>query len=212
MMPAHPQHSAEEIVKMVEYILSLKDEPSGAGTKLALNETLPLDQHIGKGEEGTYFFTAQYTDKGANGLPALSDRKMIRLRHPRLQAEEYTTARAAGRIRPQGGNFAFVGSIGHNSALGYKEIDLTAINALSFRVKSMAAGTIEVHLNSPDGPLIAEAVIPHSNGESSYKTIKKEINPTIGKHDVYLVFKNTDGQGEGRQLLELDWIYFHSQN
>ncbi|MDT0689075.1 PQQ-dependent sugar dehydrogenase [Salegentibacter sp. F188] len=211
MMPAHPQHSAEEIVKMVEYILSLKDEPSGSGAKLSLTGTLPLDQHIGQGEEGTYFFTAQYTDKGANGLPALSDREMIRLRHPRLQAEEYTTARAAGRVRPQGGNFAFVGSIGHNSELGYKDIDLTAIEALSFRVENLAAGTIEVHLNSPDGPLIAEAVIPHSDGESSYKTIKTEIRPTTGRSDLYLVFKNSDGQGQGRQFLELDWIYFHSK-
>ena len=212
MMSAHPQHSQAEAVKMVEYILSLKEEPTDAAEQLALTGTLPLDQHIGEGEEGTYFFTAQYTDKGANGLPALSDRELIRLRHPRLQAEKYTTARAAGRIRPQGGDFAFVGSIGHNSVVGYEDIDLTAIEALSFQVENFAAGKIEVHLDSPDGPIVAEATIPHSDGASSYNTFKAALRPTTGKHDLYLVFKNTDEQGQGRQFMELDWIYFHPED
>lgn len=210
MMSAHPQHTTEETTKMVEYILSLAEGPAGT-EEVALEGSLSLDQHIGKGEEGTYYLTVQYTDKGANGLPALSARENIMLRHPRLQAEDYATAHAAGRIRPQGGNFAFVGSIGHNSHIGFRDIDLNAIEALSFNVRNFAAGLIEVHLDSPDGPVVAEAVIPGTEGEATYKPFKTSLRPSKGKHDLYLVFKNTDQQGQGRQFMELDWIYFHPE-
>jgi cytochrome c len=207
-MAAHPQLTKEEASKMVDYILSLADQPVGS-TETPLSGSFTLDRHLGRGEEGAYYLTVQYTDKGARGMPALSDRKMVVLKHPRLQAEAYVKAVGAARYRPNGGAFAYVGDIEHHSSLMFEETDLTAIAALTFKVKNFAGGTVELHLNSADGPRVARTEVPAATGASAFQEIKTSVLATEGKHDLYFVFKNEEQAG--RRLMELDWIYFHSK-
>lgn len=207
MMAAHPQHSKEETIKMVNYILSLADDAAGNGSSLPLKGSLPLNQHEGNGEAGTYFLSVQYTDKGAQKMPPLSDREMIMLRHPRLQAEDYSKAMGAARQRPRGGDFAFVGDINHNGFISFPDIDLTGIEALSFNLRNRGGGKIEVHLDAADGPKVAELVVPAGKGDQGWQSVRAKLMNTKGRHDLYFVFKN-EGEPDSR-LMELDWIYFH---
>ena len=208
MMAAHPQHSMEETTKMVNYILSLGDKGADNVKATPLQGSFTFDRHQKDNEEGVYYLTVQYTDKGANKMPALSQREMIMLRHPRLQAEDYEKAKDAARLRPQGGAIAFVGNNSPGGYISFPNIDLKAIEALTFRVSSNSSGTIELHLNAPDGPKVAELKVPESNGEAGWQELKTQLKKTEGRHDLFFVFKG--GDKPEKKLPALDWIYFHS--
>lgn len=210
MMAAHPQLSKEEASKMVEYVLSLSKDATGQAKQMPLEGKFALDQHLGKGEEGSYYLSVQYTDRGANDMPALSARETIVLRHPRLQAEDYTAAHKAARQRPRGGDFAFVGGIKHGSYIAFHDLDLNAIQALTFNVKARTAGIIEARIDSPEGTKIAEAEMDGPGDKPDYQQLKAKVQPVSGRHDLFFVFRSSNPEDIDKQILELDWIYFHA--
>lgn len=204
MMAAHPQHSQEEAAEMVKYILSLTDEEQAISGSMPMQGSLKLNRHQGKGEEGSYFLTVNYTDRGANGMPSLSTRKMITLRHPRVQAEAYEDFAKVERQRPNGGDFAFVSNIQDGSYIGFSHIDLTDIAAVDFNVSSGEGGSIEVRLDQPDGPKVAEVNVNGEGGQREFTVFTASVTPTSGIHKLYVVFRGK----EGVRLMSLDWMYF----
>lgn len=50
-------------------------------------------------------------------------------------------------------------------------------------------GKIELHIESPDGPLIGSVLIESTNGWENYKTFTCDILPVKGQYILYLVFK-----------------------
>lgn len=102
-----------------------------------------------------------------------------------------------------------------SSWLLFEQIDLTNIAAISYRYATPYGGFIEVHLDSLDGPLISNISLPLTgSGTASYqqrwkkwRTLKVPIEGTIGKHDIYLVFRKD--KIADADLLRLDWLYFH---
>lgn len=66
-MPAHPQHTSEQIAEMVRYILEVKPPDQGeaiVGLKGLLKPAEPTKMWWGKGTGGTYLLTASYRDAG----------------------------------------------------------------------------------------------------------------------------------------------------
>ena len=91
-MAPQPQVAAEEANRMAGFILGLESVAVQEAT-LPLQGTYVTDRHDVEEEEGRYFLAASYTDHGASGMPALTGRSVLTLRHARLQAEDYRRGR-----------------------------------------------------------------------------------------------------------------------
>lgn len=65
-----------------------------------------------------------------------------------------------------------------------------ALDARTFtaRTAARAAGTVEVRLGSPTGPLAGTAHVAPTGGVYSYATTTAALHGAKGHHDVYLVF------------------------
>jgi cytochrome c len=204
MMSAHPQHTEEETAEMTKYILSLGE---GGQAGLPLEGTYTLQDHK-SGGEGTYVITASYTDKGDKFTGPLTGRRMIRLRSPRVQAEDFDSFHNVGRQGPWEDGTSIVSNIRDGSYISFKGIDLSGIDQLTFRIASVRQPVVvEVRAGSPTGKLIGKTTIsPSANKEAGWRTIKADIQNPGGVNELFFVFRNKEVKD--KDLLNLDWIYF----
>ena len=92
--------------------------------------------------------------------------------------------------------------------ISFTPINLLNIDSMTFRVDSVAGGTIEVHTDSPDGPLVGSATIP-ANSMAVYADVPVTVTDPGGTHELFLVFENaSSGQQE---LFKLNYIDFNGQ-
>jgi cytochrome c len=209
LMAAHPQLSEEEAGEMVKYILSLADEATQDQITRALEGAFALDKHDEVNESGTYFLAVSYTDQGANKMPPITTRKMVTLQNPKVQAEAYEDFKNVSRQRPQGGAFAYVGDIRDGSYMVFKDIDLTDITELIYRIGVRAdakGGTISLRLDSPSGEVVSKKVFTEELMKDGFNEVSAEVTPTEGVHDLYFVFNHEEEKDN--VLFNLDWIYF----
>lgn len=87
------------------------------------------------------------------------------------------------------------------SLIQYNTVDFGTkkLKNVQANVKSELGGTIEIHLNSADGPMLSKIVIPEGTDWSNIKSRIKKSNPGI--HNLVLVLKSDDP-------VEIDWIRF----
>ncbi len=206
MMAAHPQHTEAETAEMARYILSLADGQAS----LPLAGTYALNEHTAGSTTGTYILTASYTDKGDKYTGPLTGRKVIYLRHPRVQAEEFDTFSNVAQQQPHDGGAAFVSSIKHGSFISLKNIDLSGITQLTYQVAaSGTGGTIEVRVGSPTGKVVSTATVaPSSDNSSGWRPVTAPVTAPTGVNELFFVFKNE--QAKDRSLMNLDWVQFGS--
>jgi beta-glucosidase len=84
-----------------------------------------------------------------------------------------------------------VGATGAGQWIKFAGTDLgEGAKAFTASVASAAAGTgsIEVHLDSPSGPLVGTAQVPSTGDVYAYTTTTAALSGAGGTHDVYLVF------------------------
>ncbi len=201
-MAAHPQLKEEEAEDMVKYILSLanenkvKSEPL-QGTYVAKS----------KAKEGSYVFTASYTDKGNGVIGPLTGSQTIALRPAKIKANTLDGGKAYMKYKLPSGSEVVVAN-GNNSYAEYKDIDLTGISKLKagvFTAEGMTAGgTLEVHLDSPQGPKIGSADV--KQGTMGEVEIPLQVPADRRQRNLYLVFKNADPKG--KPLFAVDTIEF----
>ena len=105
-----------------------------------------------------------------------------------------------------------------SSWIRFEQVDLTAIEAISYRYATPFGGFIEVRLGSPFGKMISQCSLPLTTTPQTksrdkwknWRTLKVPIDPTEGVHDIYFVFrKNRIADAD---LLRLDWLFFHEQS
>lgn len=86
----------------------------------------------------------------------------------------------------------------------YKNINFgSGVSAVNVRTASAGAGgTLEFHLDSTTGTLIATANLPVTGGWQTWTTVSTSVAATTGTHDVYLVFKGGNG------IANLNWVQF----
>jgi len=208
MMAAHPQHTAEETKKMVDYILSLDPKEQLAGKIMPLDGELVLKKHLEKEENGAYIFSVAYTDEGANGMPALSANKMLILESPRVEAEDYEDFQNVARQRPRGGNLSFVGGIKDGSYFELPAKDLSDIGSLTYRLaNSQVGGTVSLHLDSPTGKQISTLTINEEGNWRTFKEFTTILDNAKGVHDLYFVFKHPTEKN--RSFFSIDWVQFN---
>ena len=207
-----------EIGQPVSYRVSVTDPDGGAVdcTKVALQVSLGHNSHAHpdqivspgadctgtvtpnrtSGHTGTlYIFTvfeASYTDAGNGAAPALTgfDSGVY---NPHVQATSvYPLGEGTGLYTGQ----TFMQGPGH--WLMFRTYDLSKVGAITMSTSSRGAGgTMEIHTDSPTGPLVGKAVMPDTKPAASLQRIYTTIstlltNKPAGAHDLYFVTNWTD--------------------
>jgi cytochrome c len=238
-MAAHPALPVADAEVIVKYILNSTDKT--LSTLPVKGEYIPVIPARDNGK-GSLLIRAAFTDRAVSGnkaVPAQTTEEMIVLRSPEVNAAEAHIVKGAElkALGTAGLGFAVIPFA--NSMLAFNEIDLTGLqklelNAVAQNREGAAGGNIEIHLDSPTGPvvgqqkvemapevdmakLIAEMENQNKNlkpGEApkqvrrpAPKPVSIELKPTTGKHDLYFVFKN-DSAKPVQPLMSLSKIKF----
>ena len=162
-MSAHPQISPQNAATMVTYILGLGNAKT-ASKKPATEGSFTPVTPAGDNGRGSYLLRVAYKDRGTEHLGSLTSEKIIALRNPSLDPEKANDQKGTVLMTTPTRSFSLVGN---NSYLGYKGLDLTGIQQVEFLVQAQprtgaVGGVIEIHLDSPDGPLVGqtEQIVP----------------------------------------------------
>lgn len=73
---------------------------------------------------------------------------------------------------------------------------------VSVREASYGGGTLELHLDSPTGPIISSFALTSTGGWQTWQTIHESVSGASGLHDLYVVFRGSSGLGN------LNWFQF----
>ena len=191
-MAAHPALSKEDASELIKYILSFADEKTGPAPLPAKGEyqtTVPADD---KGV-GVYMLRAAYSDRGAPGLPSLSAEKIYVLRNSTVGAHDVDFVKNAQKMTFSGMKFCIPSNNGY---AGLDDVDLTGLvqvkmGAMAPKKFNFSGGTIEMHLDAPDGPLAGDPVGVEPTDEMVPSQVVIKLYSTVsGMHDVYFVFKS----------------------
>jgi cytochrome c len=202
-MPAHPALTREQASAMLAYIMTLAD-PKTSAPSLPVRGAYVPPAGSGDSPQGVLVLRTAYTDRGANGMPALKKDKEIVLRSPSVvvasgELSEGVSKQSVPEIPVE---ITVVNRPGSSVAL--KQIDLTGIGAVTFSAVAPAqyqarGGKVEVHLDSPTGALLGETdpIRPTTDPAAPPSSLRVALRPTTGLHDVYLVFPNPTATGDG---------------
>lgn len=201
-MSAHPQISKEDASEIVKYILSLSAKKTN--TALPAQGTVTLDKHLASKDQGRYIFSASYTDKGGAITPLTKKENLI-LRPAKVQAED------ADELHNVDRGDRYLGTIHNKSYFVIKDIDLKGISKLTYYYASLDKDArIEVHQDSPKGPLVSKVDYNKTGNWDAYKELDASVSGGApGRHDLYFVIlKDT---APNQHLISIDWINFAAQ-
>lgn len=157
VMAAHPKITKPQSEIIVKYILSLSQKQVAAAP-IKLSGDYITKVPAGENGKGGYLLRVAYTDKGNPPIAGLSTEYLLPLRNPVLDPMNADIKKGTQLLTTPSISFSMIGD---NSYLGYNKIDLTDIKRIQFLVQATpnsgtVGGTIEVHLDSPDGKLIGQ--------------------------------------------------------
>ncbi|MEX2111175.1 MAG: ThuA domain-containing protein [Gemmatimonadaceae bacterium] len=202
-MPAHPQITEQQASAMVAYILSLGAPRTRVPSLPDRGAYLP-PAGSDDAPKGVVVLRAAYTDRGANGIPAITKEKEIVLRSPNVvvASGELSEGVSKQSVPELPVEVTVVNRSGASVAL--KQIDLTGVTAVTFSTVAPArfqarGGKVEVRLDSPTGQLLGESALirPTTDSVAPPSQLRTALRPVTGLRDVYLVFRNPDAKGDG---------------
>ncbi|MEV4947081.1 lectin [Streptomyces sp. NPDC053755] len=149
---------------------------------------------------------AEYTDKGANGQPALTTHDQNISQPTHRQGEHYGNAsgvQIVDHAPAHGGKTA--GHIENGDWISYAPYVLANADRFTARVSSGGTGgTIEVRAGSPTGTLLGTATVPVTGGWETFQEVGTALtNRPSGSTTLYLVFKGGSGS-----LFDVDDFHF----
>jgi cytochrome c len=214
MMSPHPQLGTDETEKMIRYIMSLNKK--GVVNGLPPKGTYSLNKHKPTDKEGTYIFTASYTDKGANGIKPLTATKIISLSYPLIKADKFKEKKKAMTflvtkdLMPNIEEEMTLVMPSHEAILKYDAIDLTDVGQIKFGVTLaptyFSGGTIEVLLDDENGQVIGMGQLEVGLTDVGLKDFVVNISQTQGVHTLVLRFKNKDTSKIFAGVVSLEFI------
>ncbi len=164
-MPGHPAMSVADAGTLVQYILHINEKTLSS---LPLQGSYSLKVPDGDNGRGSVLIRAAYTDRGSpakagKAVPAQTSEQLLILRSPQVDASSAAIIKGAD-IKAKGMGKGENVIPYANTYIGFRQLDLTSIkqlelNAAAQRREGSAGGTIEVHLDSPTGPLIGEKLV-----------------------------------------------------
>ncbi|WOZ03124.1 PQQ-dependent sugar dehydrogenase [Streptomyces violaceoruber] len=139
---------------------------------------------------------AEYTDRGANGQPALTTHDQHITQPSHRQGEHYGDSSGVQVIShsPAHGGRT-VGNIENGDWISVEPYALDNATAFTARVSSAGSGgTIEVRAGSPAGTLLGTATVPVTGGWETFQDVTTSLgNQPGGSTALYLVFKGGSG-------------------
>ncbi len=213
--PTLPEADAQLIAKWVLSIASQKDQkslPPGGNIQPTLNK--PATQN------GVFYLTATYTDKGGQNIKSLAGTAFASLKSNTLTFENVHHFKDASSTRYQGMTIVMMSA--NDSWMSLDSIDLTGIKGATMAMgwQNTLSGTnkFEWHLDAPDGKLLAEYTVPVAALKAGEKappitqqTAKVNFVPvTDGKlHNLYIVKKSTGDNSQ--QTIGVSSVTFHNK-
>lgn len=191
-MPAHPQHTIEDVREMVRFILSQRKTTETA-QNIPLSGSIRLSEHIDKNAGGRYVILATYADAGGGPITSLSAQEQLSLRAPRLEAEDAdeSSDEIEARSIPDGQG---IGKMGNNHFIAYKDLGLEGLSQVDldiyFNGRADFQGKIEVRLDSRNGKLIGSKTWQYTTRKATDKTFPVPVEVVSGRHDLYFIFKD----------------------
>ena len=214
MMSPHPQLGTNETEKMIRYIMSLNKK--GVTKGLPHKGTYALNKHKPTDKEGTYIFTASYTDKGANGIKPLTATKVISLSYPLIGADKFKEKKKAMTflvtkdLMPNVDEEMTLVLPNHEAILKYGGIDLTDVGQIKIGVTLaptyFSGGTLEVLLDDENGQVIGTGQLEVGLTDVGLKDFVVSISPTQGIHNLVLKFKCKDTSKIFGGLVSLEFM------
>lgn len=189
IMPGHPQLAADQVEKMVDFILSIAD-PNRGGTKLPLSGRFNVDKT--QNREGYYLIQAGYEDQGANGIAPQKSMSQLTLRNSLVLASSANELQ--GVAKANGAQISFVRFTENGAWIKFEKLDLLGIKSLELALNpGNTKGKIEIRIGSPEGKLIGETKVLSktdrpSNSEGGYFPVKVNLTSSQGFQDLYFVF------------------------
>ncbi len=116
--------------------------------------------------------------------------------YAKLESEDHNGGVGFGA--ESGGGQTYLAGIngGNNPYVMYNYVDFGHTSPAKFHVNAASAtngGTIEVRIDSMNGPVIAENKITGTGGWQNFKVFSADVStPVTGKHIVFMLFKGTD--------------------
>ncbi|MFY0686405.1 MAG: PQQ-dependent sugar dehydrogenase [Cyclobacteriaceae bacterium] len=237
-MSAHPDITEEQAAQIVDYIMGLNDPQLGPKV-IPLSGAFTTNIPSKHNDKGSYLLRVAYADKGSKGLPSITSEKIIALRNPFINAENYDMAKGTELLTTPGRSFYIAEHLGY---VGFNQIDMTGIKEIIVMAENPtrvdgAGGEIEIHIDSPDGPLLATtgAIEPveidfraelqrlvaewEAGGQKgprpNFRTVRAMSQPKFplpienvsGNHDLYFVGKNPNAS-PGQMLLQVRGFQF----
>ncbi|MER8090188.1 ThuA domain-containing protein [Streptomyces sp. NPDC087532] len=144
-----------------------------------------------EGADLTYVLNAKYTDKGGDGVSALTGYGRSVLQPQHKQAEYYD-AQSGTRIVAQEGaeNGKRIGDVSNGDWVAFDPMSVEGVGSVGYRLSSpYGVGAIELRADAPDGPLLATTPVPNTGGWDNYQeTPAVPVQELKGTHKLYLVF------------------------
>ena len=202
-MPGHPQITEAQASAMVRYILSLGDRRAGTPS-LPVRGAYTPPSGSADAPKGVLVLRAAYSDRGANGMPAITNDKTIVLRSPNVVVATGEFSEGISKQSVPEVPFEITVASRPGGSVALKQIDLTGISAVVFSAVAPArfqarGGKIEVRLDSPTGALLGESELIRPTTDSTARPyqLRTPLTPTSGVHDVHLVFRIPGATGDG---------------
>ncbi len=135
------------------------------------------------------------------------------LGYRRVEAEEYNNStRLVELVAPEQKT---VWQIHDDSWIMFEDVDLTNVEAVSYRWSTPYSGIIELRLDSATGPIIGQSKVTKTGdfdpwgAWTDWQVKKMPLTPTAGQHDLYYTFRKD--QHATFDLFRLDWFFYHER-
>ncbi len=138
---------------------------------------------------------------------------LYHLGYRRVEAEEFdNSSRFIELTMPDQKS---VWQIQDSSWIMFEDVNLSDVEAVSYRWSTPYSGIIKVRLDSATGPVISQTKVTktgdfgHRLSWDRWQEKRVPITPTRGQHDLYYTFYKD--QHYSSDLFRLDWIFYHER-
>lgn len=205
-MPPHPQNSADDVAKMIDYVLKLRTPSDGEVIhalrgELAVREG-PRNAMHEKNAGGSYRLRVRYRDRGADDVPALTVEKDVILHARRTRAALFDASAGATvmEVSTLKRDRRICAQLQPGGHLKFSAVNLAGIAQIACEVSAGAGhgGVLEIRVDQPDGPLIGEAVVPETGEWENWLKVIAHVHDPGGVRDLFVSARAVEGAKTGR--------------
>ncbi|MGC3861126.1 ThuA domain-containing protein [Micromonospora chersina] len=204
----------------VTFVLGHDSHGHGEANQFGCSGVLPTDAD--DASHGGYIYgvvSASYTDKGANGQPALTtvDQQIIQAKRQEVEFATEESGTTVGTSADTGGGQQR-GSLDPGDWIAVNNtVNLKNMQSVTLRTSGGSAATagqprfgVQFRLDSPTGPLLATATVNATSGNNAFTSTTVPVTDPGGTHKLYLVLTTVPG-GPASGFGNLNWVEFTGQ-